>query len=92
MTKDSSSVVRVPPTLTTIGKRQVISTGRWNDLVMADYIFKHGSMRTIEIGELARVAYGHNNNDTKAKARRYLHKIFALLIDRGVLMVTETEP
>jgi hypothetical protein len=83
---------RALPTFETVGNRQVLSSGRWNDIKMADYIMQHGQTRWIEISELAKTAYGHNNNDTKTKARRYLHKVFTLLIDRGVFMVTEYEP
>lgn len=83
---------RAQPILQTVGKRQVISTGRWNDLVIADYIMQHGGSRRIEISELAKIAYGHNNKDTKTKVRRYLHKIRAMLIDRGALLVVNYEP
>jgi hypothetical protein len=82
--------IRKPPTLTTLGKRQVISSGRWNDIVIADYIIANGT-RSIEISELAKIAYGHNTNDTKTKVRHYLHKIKTLLIDRGHILVVDYE-
>jgi len=82
---------RQQPILTTIGKKQIISSGRWNDIVIADYILANGK-RTIEVSELAKIAYGHNSNDTKEKVRRYLHKIFTMLVDRGAFMVREHEP
>src|SRR5262245_49220329 len=90
--KTSLTRTRALPTFERVGNRQVLSSGRWNDIKMADYIMEHGQLRWIEISELAKTAYGHNNKDTKTKARRYLHKIFTLLIDRGVFMVTEYEP
>jgi hypothetical protein len=49
---------RAKPTLVTVGNRQVISTGRWNDEVMGDFVIDHGQHRWLQIGELARIAYG----------------------------------
>jgi 16S rRNA C1402 (ribose-2'-O) methylase RsmI len=80
---------RTPPTITTVNGRSYVSSGRWNDIAIADYILANGRNRAIEVKELAKVGWGHITVDTKNKARRYLHKVKALLIDRGVLVVTE---
>jgi len=78
------------PVITKVGKREFLSTGRWNDLAIADYIMGNGT-ETLEIADLARIAYGHSDQATRTKVRRYLHKIKQLLIDRGVLMVVDYE-
>ena len=83
---------RTLPTIVEIGKRSMLSSGRWNDLAIADYIIANGQLCWIEVGKLAKIAWGHNNKETKTKVRRYLSKVKALLIDRGLLLVVETEP
>jgi hypothetical protein len=84
--------VRPKPELITVGNRQMVSTGRWNDDVMAQYVIINGR-KWLEIGELARVSYGQNTPTSKARVRKCLPKLWDhLLINMGKLMVTEYGP
>lgn len=84
---------RAKPILVTVGNRQIISSGRWNDKVMADYVLTNGRSKWVSVGALAKVAYGHQDMTTKRKVRRYLHSLFLLLVvERDEFLVIEYEP
>ncbi len=88
-----SIIEKAKPELVTIGNRQIISSGRWNDNLMADYIAINGRTKWLSIGELAKVAWGQNTPTTKARARKRLSSLFAhLLVNCGQLMVVEYSP
>lgn len=91
--KESTSIVkateRAKPTLVTVGDKQIISSGRWNDELMADYVLDHGREKWIKIGELAKVACGSNTIPNKKRARRRLSSLFRALLDRGMLLSVE---
>jgi len=76
-------VARTKPTLVTIAGRVVISTGRWNDQLMADYVMEEGRNRWIKIGELARTGCSSNTIATKKRVRGYLSRLFMVLRSRG---------
>lgn len=71
---------RAKPEFVTVGNRQVISSGRWNDELMVEYIKDNGQDRWIKIGELARVAWGQNTIDHKRRVRTYLNRIWKMLL------------
>jgi hypothetical protein len=79
-------VERSKPTLIMLGKRKVISTGRWNDSVMADYVTEEGEHRWIKIGELAAVGCSRNTIDTKKLVRGRLSALFRELRDRNLFL------
>lgn len=80
---------RSKPTLVTVGKRKVISTGRWNDDLMADWVSENARKRWVQIGELARVSCGGNSIDTKRRVRRNLSALFWTLFGRGIILAIE---
>lgn len=82
-------VVRSKPSLVTIGKRTIISTGRWNNEVMADYVIKEGGTRWIKIGELAGVGCASNTIATKKRVRNKLSSLFKELRARGIFLAIE---
>lgn len=86
---------RAKPELILIGeegaKRSIISSGRWNDELMARYVKEHGDGKWIKIGELARVAWGQNNIPNKRRVRAYLSKLWKLLLIDGHLLSIEYE-
>lgn len=85
------TTTRAKPELVTIGTRQIISSGRWNDELIADYVMLNGKDRWITIGELAKVAWGQNTLSTKARARTYLSRLFKhILLRHGMLIVVES--
>jgi hypothetical protein len=93
MSELAKTTERAKPELTTIGKRQVISTGHWNHTIIADYVLLHGRTRWITTGELASVAWGQNMPTNKQRVRRNLSKLWDyILINHGCLMVTEYGP
>lgn len=91
--KGSTSVVkmteRAKPTLVTVGDKQIISNGRWNDDLMADYVLGYGREKWIKIGDLAKVACGSNTIPNKKRVRRRLSSLFRAMLDRGVLLSVE---
>ncbi len=80
------AVQRPKPTLIMIGKREVLSTGRWNDPAMADYVIKEGKDRWIKIGELASVGCARNTIDTKKLVRGRLSALFRELRSRNLFL------
>lgn len=89
----ASTTERAKPELLTIGNRQIISTGRWNNGLIADYLMLHGSSKWLTVGEIAKVAWGQNTISTKKRARRCLsHLWHYLLVERGQLLVIEYSP
>jgi ubiquinone/menaquinone biosynthesis C-methylase UbiE len=85
-------VERPKPTLVTVGKRQVISSGRWNDGIMADYVLLHGRAKWLPIRDLARVAYCNGTPRSQERVRACLHKLFRTVLSRGELLVIEYGP
>lgn len=79
---------RAKPTLITIGKRTFISTGRWNNDLMADYVIAEGD-DWIKIGELARVGCASNTIDNKRRVRARLSTMFKLLRERGYFLAVK---
>lgn len=74
---------RTKPTLVTVGNKQIISSGRWNDELMAEYVLVNGRSKWLTIGELAKVAYGQNMPRTKERVRRCLYKLFSYMLHRN---------
>jgi hypothetical protein len=91
--KESTSVAtvteRAKPALITIGDKQMISTGRWNDGLMADYVSENGLVKWIQIGELAKVACGSNTIPNKKRVRARLSGLFMELRNRGMFLAVE---
>ena len=83
---------RAKPTLVMIGDRQVISSGLWNDSLMADYVLANGRLKWIPVGELAKVAYGQNIRNSKKRVRRRLSTLLNELLLRGEFLVIEYGP
>jgi hypothetical protein len=80
------------PTVIEIGDRKQISSGRWNDSLVADYVIEKGQHRWIKIGELSRFAYGNGSIRMKHRARQCLAKLFRfLLLERGTIMISDVE-
>ena len=84
---------RAKPTIITIGKKQVISSGQWNNAQVIDYVIARGSGRWITVGELARFVHLHASPTNKGKVRRCLARLYnALLFEHGLFLVTEYGP
>jgi hypothetical protein len=82
--------VRKPPMLIEVGDRQVISSGRWNDQVMADYALLHCRDEWGDIGELARLVFRNNSEARRKYVRHRLSKLFNYLFDNhGQMLVVE---
>lgn len=80
---------RAKPTIVTVGNRQMLSTGRWNDSVVADWVAANGRERWIEIGELAKFAYVQNSLRSKRQARKRLSTLLREFLGRGELLLIE---
>jgi len=74
---------RIKPALVPIGNRWVISTGRWNDSLMADYLLDHCNGEWTKVGHLASVGCGANTIPNKRRARSRLSPLFMELRSRG---------
>jgi len=85
-------IERTKPTLMTIGDRQVVSSGRWNDECMAQFVLANGRDKWLTIGEIARVAYMANTPRNKERARKCLASLFRHLMALGELLVIEYGP
>jgi NOL1/NOP2/fmu family ribosome biogenesis protein len=85
--KDNTSVTKITertkPALATIGTRQVISTGRWNDGLMADWVILNAQKKWVGIGKLATVL-GANTIDNKRRVRNRLSRLFQEFSRRGL--------
>lgn len=80
---------RSKPELITVGKRKIISTGRWNNEVMADYVLEYGVERWLKIGELASVGCASNTIASKMRVRSRLSSLFKELRARGTFLAIE---
>src|SRR5262249_44282189 len=94
--KEDNSVARViertKPTLVTIGNRQIISTGRWNNDCVAQHVLAHGRAKWVTVGDLARLAYGQNTPRSKERVRKCLNRLFRHFLSLGELLVVEYAP
>ncbi len=72
--------LRTAPTLVSVGNKQVSSSGRWNDALMAQYVMEHGRKKWLDIRELARVAYLSASPANQTRVRQCLHKLFTHLM------------
>jgi hypothetical protein len=84
-------VVRSKPTFVMIGDREIISNGRWNNDLMADYVMRHDAC-WITVGALSRTAYGNGSPRMKKRVRQCLPKLFSKLLSLGRLLVIEYGP
>lgn len=80
---------RTKPTLVTIGNKQVISSGRWNDDLMVQYVLENARSKWLTVGDLARTAYGQNTPKSKERVRRCLSRLFHALRDRQEFLAIE---
>lgn len=89
-TSTSTSVTkeRAKPELVTVGKKTIISGGRWNDHKMADYVFEHGQKKWVKVGELAKVL-GANTQPNKKRVRTHTASLFRTFRDRGLWLAVE---
>jgi hypothetical protein len=72
---------RAKPTLVTLdNNKQIISSLRWNDGVMAEYVLVHARKDWLTIGDLARICYGQNIANSRDRVRGRLHKLFKFLL------------
>jgi hypothetical protein len=95
--KDENAVAKVTerakPTLVTIGNRQVISSGRWNDELAAHYVMTHGRDKWLSVGDLAKLAYGQNVPRSKKMVRRRIASLFHTIRNEyGEFLVVEYGP
>lgn len=81
---------RSKPTFVMIGDRELISNGRWNNDLMADYVMRHDDWLTV--GTLSRTAYGNGSPRMKKRVRQCLPKLFSKLLSLGRLLVIEYGP
>jgi hypothetical protein len=83
---------RVQPTLVVIdGKRQMISTGHWNDQIILQYVLEHGRAKWIPIRDLAKTAFGNGSPRNQTRARQCISKLHKSMIAVGELLVVSTE-
>jgi hypothetical protein len=92
LSKENTSVAkqteRTKPTLVTIGKRQVISSGRFNVDLMADWVSENAQKEFVKVGELAGVL-GANTIPNKKRVRKGLSPLFLALLKRGLWLAIE---
>lgn len=77
------------PTFLDVGGKQVISTGKWNNDLMGDYVLEHGRAKWVSVAELAKTSYLQSMPRTKARVRQCLHQLVNNLLARGFLLVIE---
>jgi hypothetical protein len=80
---------RAKPTLVMVGNRMVVSTGRWNNPCLADYVRAHGRDKWIPIGDIARTAFSQNTPRSKERARRCLNRLFRYFLETEELLVVD---
>ena len=90
---DTKITERTIPSLIIEGKQQYISTRRWNDHAIMEFLMSQLPSKWQEIGVIAKVAYGQNIPSTKDRARRNVPKLFRyMLFQHGVFLVAEYGP
>jgi hypothetical protein len=76
-----------------LGKRWLTSDGRWHDNLLGAYLIRKFAANPdawTEIGELAQVAFGQNNDANRRKVRGRLAGLQNYLLETGkFLLVTE---
>jgi len=81
---------RSTPIFVDVDGKTRISTGRWNDKLMVQYVVENDD-RWISVGELARVAWGSNNLHNKHRVRANLSRMFKLALEVNKLLAIEYE-
>ena len=81
---------RTKPQLVTIGDKQVVSNGRWDDDCIIIYIIANPG-RWISVPEIAKVAYWSNSVANKKKVRKHLSVLFDKCLERDEVLVVEYE-
>lgn len=85
-------VARSKPVLVKDGKKTFISTHGWSDLAVLTYIQEAPSNTWIDLGDIARIAYGQNNQSGRDRVRRNIPKLFRFaLFGHQIFLVTEVE-
>jgi len=79
---------RAKPELVTVGKGTVITNGRWNDQVMADYILEHGQDDWVPIAKLAKVL-GALTQSNKKRVSKHATSLFKTFRERGLWLAVE---
>ena len=86
-TKPGKTIVkRTQPELVEVNGKQVISSNRWNDDKIAEYVMLNGH-EWLTVGDLAKCAWRHSDKATKDRARRYIHKIYQIILRHGHVLV-----
>jgi hypothetical protein len=75
------------PTLLTVGEKQFISNGRWNDDLMVNYVLERGQKKWLPIQKIAAIAYCSGSLANQNKARKNLHKLIAAALMHEILIV-----
>jgi hypothetical protein len=92
LSKENTSVAkpteRTKPTLVTIGDKQVISNGRWNDGLVADWVSLNAREKFVTVGKLAGVL-GANTIPNKKRVRKGLSALFMEFRKRGLFLAVE---
>lgn len=76
------------PELVTIGKKQVIASGHWNDRLVLNHILANARKDWMPVGELARFAWGQNNIANKRRARAYLGRLWRMMMVEEQLLLS----
>ena len=83
---------RQTPVLVKDGHKTFISTHRWSDHAVLNFIREDSSGKWIDLGEIAKVAYGHNTASGRDRVRRNLPKLFRFaLFGHQTFLITQTE-
>lgn len=86
----ASAVVkeRTKPELITVGKRTVITNGRWNDDKMADHVLENGQDKWLPIAELAKVL-GANTQANRKRVSKHATSLFKTFRERSLWLAVE---
>jgi len=87
-----SRQLRKQPTVVELDGREVISTNRWNEPLVADKMMREAINKWITLNEIVKFAYGQINKANKKRARGYLWSLRRGLLGRGHLLITDGRP
>ena len=80
------------PTIIPFGKREMISTGQFNIMLVADKIIRDGVNDWLSISEIAKFVYGKSFLANNKRVRNYIWQLRRALIERSYLLITEGRP
>jgi hypothetical protein len=83
---------RLPPEVVPFGKREIISTGQFNLMLVAEKMIREGINEWVSVSDLAKFVYHRSFLANNKRVRSNLWQLRRELLRRGFLLISDERP